>query len=137
MCIKILIQEFNHGSIFGFNGKGQWLNCCGRIYLYFSLFIFLFQFYIGMYFSMMMQVRNILKWSVFIVKGNTIVTSLHSKQNWLKYHQIIYEILVLENFILRGTTPMRTILIFLTGFYVTQVLSRYWNQFTSLPWPDR
>ena len=25
---------------------------------------------------------------------------------------------------------------FLTGFYVTSVLSRYWKQFDSLPWPD-
>ena len=26
---------------------------------------------------------------------------------------------------------------FLTGFYVTQVVTRYWDQFVSLPWPDR
>lgn len=26
---------------------------------------------------------------------------------------------------------------FLTGFYVTQVVSRWWAQFMSLPWPDR
>ena len=26
---------------------------------------------------------------------------------------------------------------FLTGFYVTQVVSRYWDEFMSLPWPDR
>lgn len=26
---------------------------------------------------------------------------------------------------------------FLTGFYVTQVVTRYWDQFLSLPWPDR
>ena len=26
---------------------------------------------------------------------------------------------------------------FLTGFYVTQVVTRYWDQFMSLPWPDR
>ena len=26
---------------------------------------------------------------------------------------------------------------FLTGFYVSQVVSRYWDQFMSLPWPDR
>ena len=26
---------------------------------------------------------------------------------------------------------------FLTGFYVTQVVARYWDQFMSLPWPDR
>ena len=26
---------------------------------------------------------------------------------------------------------------FLTGFYVTQVVSRWWDQFMSLPWPDR
>ena len=25
---------------------------------------------------------------------------------------------------------------FLTGFYVTQVVSRWWDQFMSLPWPD-
>ena len=25
---------------------------------------------------------------------------------------------------------------FLTGFYVTQVVTRYWDQFMSLPWPD-
>ena len=25
---------------------------------------------------------------------------------------------------------------FLTGFYVTQVLTRYWDQFVSLQWPD-
>ena len=32
---------------------------------------------------------------------------------------------------------IRTLLIFLIGFYVTQVVSRYWDQFMSLPWPDR
>ena len=26
---------------------------------------------------------------------------------------------------------------FLTGFYVSQVVSRWWDQFMSLPWPDR
>ncbi len=26
---------------------------------------------------------------------------------------------------------------FLTGFYVTQVVWRWWDQFMSLPWPDR
>ena len=26
---------------------------------------------------------------------------------------------------------------FLTGFYVSQVVSRWWDQFISLPWPDR
>ena len=26
---------------------------------------------------------------------------------------------------------------FLTGFYVTQVVGRYWDQFMSLPWPDK
>lgn len=26
---------------------------------------------------------------------------------------------------------------FLTGFYVTQVVSRYWDQFMALPFPDR
>lgn len=26
---------------------------------------------------------------------------------------------------------------FLTGFYVTQVVSRWWDQFMSLPWPDK
>ena len=26
---------------------------------------------------------------------------------------------------------------FLTGFYVTQVVNRWWDQFMSLPWPDR
>ena len=26
---------------------------------------------------------------------------------------------------------------FLTGFYVTQVVARYWDQFMSLPWPDK
>ena len=26
---------------------------------------------------------------------------------------------------------------FLTGFYVTQVVARWWDQFMSLPWPDR
>jgi branched-subunit amino acid transport protein len=26
---------------------------------------------------------------------------------------------------------------FMTGFYVTNVVSRYWDQFLSLPWPDR
>lgn len=26
---------------------------------------------------------------------------------------------------------------FLTGFYVSEVVSRYWDQFMSLPWPDR
>ena len=36
-----------------------------------------------------------------------------------------------------GSTSIRTILIFLTGFYVTQVIGRYWDQFKSLPWPDR
>lgn len=28
-------------------------------------------------------------------------------------------------------------IVFLTGFYVTQVVARYWDQFMSLPWPDR
>ena len=26
---------------------------------------------------------------------------------------------------------------FLTGFYVTQVVNRWWDQFMSLPWPDK
>ena len=26
---------------------------------------------------------------------------------------------------------------FLTGFYVSQVVSRWWDQFMSLPWPDK
>ncbi len=26
---------------------------------------------------------------------------------------------------------------FLTGFYVTQVVTRWWDQFMSLPWPDK
>ncbi len=26
---------------------------------------------------------------------------------------------------------------FMTGFYVANVVSRYWDQFLSLPWPDR
>ena len=26
---------------------------------------------------------------------------------------------------------------FITGFYVTQVVSRWWDQFMSLPWPGR
>ncbi len=26
---------------------------------------------------------------------------------------------------------------FLTGFYVSQVVTRWWDQFMSLPWPDR
>ena len=26
---------------------------------------------------------------------------------------------------------------FLTGFYVNQVVSRWWDQFMSLPWPDQ
>jgi hypothetical protein len=26
---------------------------------------------------------------------------------------------------------------FLTGFYVTQVVSRWWDQFMTLPWPDK
>ena len=25
----------------------------------------------------------------------------------------------------------------MTGFYVANVVSRYWDQFISLPWPDR
>ena len=38
---------------------------------------------------------------------------------------------------IRGSVMIRTLLIFLIGFYVTQVVSRYWDQFMSLPWPDR
>ena len=26
---------------------------------------------------------------------------------------------------------------FLTGFYVSQVVNRWWDQFMSLPWPDK
>jgi hypothetical protein len=26
---------------------------------------------------------------------------------------------------------------FMTGFYVANVVTRYWNQFVSLAWPDR
>ena len=26
---------------------------------------------------------------------------------------------------------------FLTGFYVTQVVNRWWEQFMALPWPDQ
>ena len=26
---------------------------------------------------------------------------------------------------------------FLTGFYVTQVVSRWWSEFLTLPWPDK
>ena len=32
-----------------------------------------------------------------------------------------------------GLIPMT----FLTGFYVSQVVNRWWDQFMSLPWPDR
>ena len=28
-------------------------------------------------------------------------------------------------------------LTFLTGFYVTQVVNRWWEQFMALPWPDQ
>ena len=31
----------------------------------------------------------------------------------------------------------KTLVTFLTGFYVTQVVNRWWNQFMALPWPDR
>ena len=26
---------------------------------------------------------------------------------------------------------------FLTGFYVNQVVNRWWDEFMSLPWPDK
>ena len=34
-------------------------------------------------------------------------------------------------------TQGRTLITFLTGFYVTQVVNRWWKQFMTLPWPDR
>ena len=34
-------------------------------------------------------------------------------------------------------TQGRTLITFLTGFYVTQVINRWWKQFMTLPWPDR
>ena len=36
----------------------------------------------------------------------------------------------------RYTNWLRPLIAFLTGFYVTQVVSRWWDQFMSLPWPD-
>ena len=36
----------------------------------------------------------------------------------------------------RYTDWLRPLIAFLTGFYVTQVVSRWWDQFMSLPWPD-
>ena len=34
--------------------------------------------------------------------------------------------------LLKGMIPVT----FLTGFYVTEVVRRYWDQFMSLPFPD-
>ena len=31
---------------------------------------------------------------------------------------------------------LRPLIAFLTGFYVSQVVSRWWDQFMSLPWPE-
>ena len=36
----------------------------------------------------------------------------------------------------RYTDWLRPLLAFLIGFYVTQIVSRWWDQFMSLPWPD-
>ena len=34
------------------------------------------------------------------------------------------------------TDSLRPLIAFLTGFYVTKVVNRWWDQFISLPWPD-
>ena len=81
MYIKILIQEFKHGSIFSLYGKDQWRNCCGRICYFFSLSIMLFHFYIGMYYSMMKQALNILKWSAFIVISRNTYSSFTDRKD--------------------------------------------------------
>ena len=64
---------------------------------------------------------NILKWFAFMLEG--------------KFQWLLREIKFVCKICFRGTEQIP--LSFLTGFYVTQVVSRYWDQFMSLPWPDR
>ena len=37
----------------------------------------------------------------------------------------------------KPTDWLRPLIAFLTGFYVTQVVNRWWDQFMTLPWPDK
>lgn len=48
-------------------------------------------------------------------------------------HREYFELLCIYASRFQGMIPIA----FLTGFYVTQVVARYWDQFMSLPWPDR
>ena len=97
------------------------------IYWCLLLVISLYPCCISMYFFIMKQWHNILKWFAFIVKSIYIYIFKLSSSTYL-YSLFIY---------IRGSVMIRTLLIFLIGFYVTQVVSRYWDQFMSLPWPDR
>ena len=49
------------------------------------------------------------------------------------YHREMFELFCVYAGRFSGLIPIS----FLTGFYVSQVVSRWWDQFMSLPWPDR
>lgn len=48
------------------------------------------------------------------------------------YHRELFELICVYAGRFSGLIPIS----FLTGFYVSQVVSRWWDQFMSLPWPE-
>ena len=48
-------------------------------------------------------------------------------------HRQMFEMICIYAEKFSGLVPIT----FITGFYVTQVVNRWWDQFMSLPWPDR
>ena len=72
-------------------------------------------------------------------------TYLSSTYRWLEITYVLFQFPYLKYFVVFQLSLcihfyrfMNLIPItFLTGFYVTQVVGRYWDQFMSLPWPDK
>ena len=91
-------------------------------------------------------IRLLSKWkgSVFKLMGHTFVTWLFfysvlscTYRNVLiphedKRHRQMFELLCVYANRFLNLIPIT----FLVGFYVSQVVSRWWDQFMSLPWPD-
>ena len=91
-------------------------------------------------------IRLLSKWkgSVFKLMGHTFVTWLFFYsvlsciyRNILiphedKRHRQMFELLCVYANRFLNLIPIT----FLVGFYVSQVVSRWWDQFMSLPWPD-
>ena len=66
-----------------------------------------------------------------------LYASLSALYRHIFYHdpkaRQIFEIICVYAERFSGMIPIT----FLTGFYVSQVVSRWWDQFLTLPWPDK